>query len=662
MALAKPVISFLLILISANNVRAQDTVQLVHNKQWDSCYNMEQYASYFIDAGNNQTPDQILKAHFTSDSNIQQTMRKTLGSKKIALWVKWQLYNPSDFQEEVLLVFNRMSFFSVYLKDENKLNFLKSNFAFYTPETKNERRGAQFTVPPLQTVEVFLKFNDAYKNFAREYPVIIRPHEYRQVMKDLLEQQRYYIYTDVLFLSIISFIVIHSLAQYYFIRRKEFLWYAFYAFCVFSFFLFKFDEASWNDILFSHFPYIHKYGNNPLSYLMFYGYFRFVRTFIDFRLISIRFYKIIRTTEVILLAMAGADIILAIYNFYPIKSWAFNIIRIFLILISFYGIILLFMSKNPLSRFIAVGSGCFVTGALSAMVLSWILSGPYLGKFDPIIYMQLGMVLELICFTLGLSYKTSLIEKEKIKTQQELIIQLEENKKLQEELTIKLESRVKEQTNHIIQQQLQLEKEKEQQLTLEFTRKITEMELQLLKSQLNPHFYFNTLNNLYGLAMIAPKKAPDAILKLSDIMEYVIYDCRNDKVPVEKELRFINSYIELEKLRYDDTANISLEISGHPAGKQISPLLLVQFIENAFKHGLEEHKSNSYLKIRISLEKDLLIYESVNSMTEKEIPVTGGVGLMNVRKRLDIIYPEKHQLTINSGNNEYVVNLMIQLN
>jgi len=189
------------------------------------------------------------------------------------------------------------------------------------------------------------------------------------------------------------------------------------------------------------------------------------------------------------------------------------------------------------------------------------------------------------------------------------------------------------------------------------------MELQLLKSQLNPHFYFNTLNNLYGLAMIAPKKAPDAILKLSDIMEYIIYDCRHDRVPVEKELRFITSYIELEKLRYDDSACISLHVSGDAAGKQVSPMLLIQFIENAFKHGLEQYKTNSYLEINIAIENGSLCYQSVNSISNTANTSTGGgVGLVNLRKRLDIIYPAKHELYINEGGGKFTVQLTLQLN
>lgn len=642
--------------------RGQDTVLLFQQRGWDSAYNMEWYARYYTDSTNQQDLERVHEQPFIRDTGFFKSLRSRYGNRPVTVWVRWLIHNPSGGSEVVQLLFNRMSFLSFYYEDDTGLHFVRDNRSFISLVPKNERRSFYFTVPAGTTIKAYAKMGNAYQNFARQYPIIIRPAEFSGVVKDLLYRNRYFIYVDVLFLAIILFITLHSLAQYLFNHRKEFLLYAFYASCVFAFFLFKFDEAYYNDVFFSYFPYIHKYGNNPLSYGMFFAYYRFVRSFIDFKAIAPWFYRVIIISENILLASIIADIVLSQLNLYPAKILLFNMVRIYLVVIAFTGIWLLFRLGKPLPRFIAIGSGCFVIGALMAMVFSWLLDGPYIGRFDPIIYMQLGMVLELLCFTLGLSYKTGLVEKEKIVTQEQLIVQLRENKTLQDELTTKLEVRVREQTSHILEQQQLLEKEKEQQLTLEFTRKITEMELQLLKSQLNPHFYFNTLNNLYGLAMIAPKKAPDAILKLSDIMEYVIYDCRNDKVPVEKELRFINSYIELEKLRYDDSASISLQVSGDANGKYISPLLLIQFIENAFKHGLEQFKNNSYLKIFIALANDELYYASTNSVSEPSISLAGGVGLVNVKKRLEIIYPAKHTLQIHSDNREYTVHLTLQLN
>lgn len=657
---SKCIVCFLLILF-AFGAKGQDTVYLLQRTNWDSVYEMENYARYYVEENGVEDVRNLEAKTFIQDSDFYHTLRSTYKGRRKNAWIRWIIHNPLDHEEEVALYFHRISFFSAWYADDHGARFLKDNYAFITTLPKDERRSVRFAIAPRATVKIYVRMKNAYQNFGKRYPVIIRPAEYTTIMNEIQAAHRYFTYVDVLFLSIIFFITLHTLAQYFFNRRKEFLLYAFYAMCVFNYFLLKFDEAFYVDLFFSYLPYVAKIGNNPFSYLMFYAYYRFARSFIDFKAIAPWFLRVILVTEKLLLAAVVLDILFAQLNMYPARSMMFNIIRSYLIVMAFTGIYILFRNGKPLPRFIAVGSGCFVLGALIAMVLSWLLEGPYINRFDPIIYMQLGMVVELLCFTLGLSYKTSLIEKETIATQQQLIGQLEQNKRLQEELNTQLETRVKEQTSHILDQQQQIEKEKEQQLTLEFTKKLTEMELQLLKSQLNPHFYFNTLHNLYGLSMIAPKKAPDAILKLSDIMEYVIYDCRNDKVPLVKELRFINSYIELEKLRYDDHANIRFDVTGDPDGQQISPLLLIQFVENAFKHGLEHFNHQSHLSIAIDIQGRKLRYASVNSVSATQASSTGGVGLANVKKRLEIIYPSRHELRIHSNESEYTVELILDL-
>jgi LytS/YehU family sensor histidine kinase len=160
--------------------------------------------------------------------------------------------------------------------------------------------------------------------------------------------------------------------------------------------------------------------------------------------------------------------------------------------------------------------------------------------------------------------------------------------------------------------------------------------------------------------MIAPKKAPDAILKLSDIMEYVIYDCRHDKVPLNKEIKFLQSYVELERLRYENDACISLIIKGEMKNRYISPMLLIQFVENGFKHGMELQKADSYLAITICVENDRLQYESVNSINGQQYK-EGGIGLSSIKKRLDMLYPNQHTLDIQSGNGVFKVALDISL-
>lgn len=661
MACCKKAIAVLFCAYFAVSANSQNPIVLHEGSRWDSSFDTNLYIDCYVDATNKKDITAITKQAFISDSNFRSNLQLQYGNRFVTAWMRWIIHNPSTDSEEVLLLYHRASFLSLYVEDQKGIQLLKDNYSFFTAHTKNQRRGFQFTVPAGAIIAVYGRMYNPYRNFATGYPVIIRPEEYQSVIRKIFFDQRYFVFVDILFLSIIFFIAIHTLVQYFFNnKRKEFLLYAFYTVCVFTYFLFKFEENSYADIFFSFLPVVHKYGNNPFSYLMFFAYYRFVRSFIDFKEVAIWFYKLILVTEKVLLAAIIADIVLVLLNLAPVKFLIFDVLRSYLVLMAFVGIYLLIRSKKALSLFIAVGSGCLVLGGLISMVLSWTMEGPYYGRFDPIVYMQFGMVLELVCFTLGLSYKTSLIEKEKIDAQQQLIEQLEENRKLQDELTNKLESRVHEQTSRILSQQQQIEKEKEQQLTLGFQKKLTEMELKLLKSQLNPHFYFNTLNNLYGLSMIAPKKAPGAILKLSDIMEYVIYDCKTEKVPLEKELKFITSYIDLERLRYDEEAAIQLTIGGNCNGYLISPLLLIQFIENAFKHGMEENKRTSFLSINIQIEKGWLFYHSINSIKNHQ-RFHVGVGLENVKKRLDILYNGQHELVINKEAGIYQVNLKLML-
>ena len=575
--------------------------------------------------------------------------------------MRWVIHNTSPVTEPVLLIFDRYSFLSLFVVEGGKARFIKDNFFIFTKQTKDQRRSFQFSVPADSNVVVYARMTNPYRNYAEEDPVVIRPAEYQDVIRKMTSDNLYFVLTNVLFLSIILFIVVHTLAQYYFNnKRKEFLLYAFYGTSVFAYLLFKLEVNPFINILFSFFPFIHIYGNEILTYLMFFAYYRFVRNFIDFKEIAGWFYRAIIITEAILLVSLVADILFALLNWIYLQDLIFNALRPYLILMGLTGVFLLIRSRKPLPLFIGVGSGCLVIGALSSMLTTWIGDPHYYVGFQPIIFMQLGIVIELLCFTLGLSYKTSLIEKEKIIAQQDLITQLEENRTLQDELTNKLETRVQEQTGRLMAQQIQIEKEKEEHLTMEFQKKLTEMELQLLKSQLNPHFYFNTLNNLYGLSMIAPKKAPDAILKLSDIMEYVIYDCRSEKVPLAKELKFIKSYIDLEKLRYDEQAAIQFHIEGDSNGYLISPLLLIQFIENAFKHGLEENKSDCFLSLNIQVRDGWLFYHSINSVNLHKYE-TGGLGHESVKKRLDLLYEGQHELLIRSEDNTYEVKLKLHL-
>ena len=176
-------------------------------------------------------------------------------------------------------------------------------------------------------------------------------------------------------------------------------------------------------------------------------------------------------------------------------------------------------------------------------------------------------------------------------------------------------------------------------------------ELQLLKAQLHPHFLFNTLNNIYSFSMHGSPKAPQMILKLSSLLSYILYECRTDEVLLEKEVEVMKDYIGLEKERYGDKIDISVNIEGDIQDKYITPLLILPFLENAFKHGTSEQLERPWMSVDIAVKDHLLQCKVVNSKNEFVPFHDNGVGINNVRKRLEFLYPGKHNLTLADEGN-----------
>ncbi len=189
------------------------------------------------------------------------------------------------------------------------------------------------------------------------------------------------------------------------------------------------------------------------------------------------------------------------------------------------------------------------------------------------------------------------------------------------------------------------------------------IEKKFLQTQLNPHFLFNTLNNLYGLAIKKDDIAPDLILKLSEIMRYTLYDINVDEIPIQKEIDFIENYFQMEKLRYPADYNIVLITDNNDQNLKISPLLFFTFIENAFKYGLKSE--NPYLKIYIKTNKKN-VYFAVENDTPVSIsenrPEYGGIGIDNAKKRLSLLYMDKYTLEIMKDEHKFLVTLNIDLN
>ncbi len=195
----------------------------------------------------------------------------------------------------------------------------------------------------------------------------------------------------------------------------------------------------------------------------------------------------------------------------------------------------------------------------------------------------------------------------------------------------------------------------------ELERQNQASELALLRSQVSPHFLFNTLNNIHTLVSRESEVASDAIVKLSEIMRYMLYEANSDSVPLQKEIDYLRSYIDLQRLRIKDPGICIFRITGDPSARAVAPMLFIPFIENAFKHG-EKKSRDKGIEVDLVVEEASIRLKVTNYMPGDLAGMkdhTGGIGLRNVTRRLELLYPGKHDLTIRSDEGRFVAELII---
>lgn len=194
-------------------------------------------------------------------------------------------------------------------------------------------------------------------------------------------------------------------------------------------------------------------------------------------------------------------------------------------------------------------------------------------------------------------------------------------------------------------------------------------ELRFLKSQINPHFLFNTLNNLYALTLKKSDKAPEIVIKLSEMMRYMLYECNEKRVLLSKEVNYIKNYLDLERLRQGKNVEITFNTKGEVSDQKIAPLMFIPFLENSFKHGLNNHISTGFVNITMEIEDKKIHFFIENSKPDAPPPQdyrrsnvrSGGIGLVNVHRRLNLLYPNHYDLKIDDNPNSYAVTLHLEL-
>lgn len=202
---------------------------------------------------------------------------------------------------------------------------------------------------------------------------------------------------------------------------------------------------------------------------------------------------------------------------------------------------------------------------------------------------------------------------------------------------------------------------KKDKLGQEITVQSKETELQFLRAQLNPHFLFNSLNSIYSLVRNKSREAPEAVITLSELMRYMLYEAREEMVPLSKEIDYIKNFIDLQRFRLNDSSDLKLKIIGEYQDKRIPPLLLIPFVENAFKYGTD-FNGKTDINIKMEIYNESFFFEIKNKIgLHRKDKINSGIGLNNIENRLRLIYPDNHALRINKNDGGYSVQLELNL-
>lgn len=207
---------------------------------------------------------------------------------------------------------------------------------------------------------------------------------------------------------------------------------------------------------------------------------------------------------------------------------------------------------------------------------------------------------------------------------------------------------------------------RDQQRTQQLEQEKLQAELKFLKAQVHPHFLFNTLNNLYALTLKQSQDAPEVVLKLSDLLDYMLYECNADWVPLRKEIKLVEDYIALERIRYGKRLEISFDIRGEVENQMIAPMMILPFVENSFKHGVSEELHQSWVSMDLTVKRESLTLKVENSKSkngehEDRFDYKQGIGLKNVQRRLDLLYEGEYDLNVLDTEESYLVVLKLNL-
>jgi hypothetical protein len=526
-------------------------------------------------------------------------------------WLKASVFNDQESATFLDLDFRAADSINVFAQNADTTIFLRTG-----PYT-DVRNWLYPEEPGL--VPVYLKSHQALTLYIRLWSDTGRPFSMQNIyaqtrarsLQTSVEGYRNFIGRiefNGFFLGAVAFTMLFFLFIFIKVRKTVFLLYALYLLGagVYAIVVKTLPYSFLPKIAYLNYPLTYKLGE-PVQYLFFAAYVAFGKSLLD---MDARYEWLNRITKFFIASLVSAGILLLGYNFYhfdyKLQQQAFVFSRMIILPVSFLLLLWIIIAvHNPVKWFFIAGSSLFFVGSLFAVIVDPKSRHLFFGEmgFNPVVSFKTGILLESLCFALALGYKLRLAQIEKDSASDAYIKQLELNKKMAASENERLEKMVIERTEAVIEKTRLIEEQKQTQLQATFDRQLSEMEMSALRSQMNPHFIFNSLNSIrYQILKKDYDSAAIYLTRFSKLLRYILQNSREHTVSLADEIEINKLYVQLESLRFDQGLEFRLDISGQVDISEIMvPSMLLQpYIENAVKHGLVPSKKETK-KLTISV-------------------------------------------------------------
>jgi len=535
-----------------------------------------------------------------------------------AVWIRFQLENTTE-ETVKTYIFSLSNYSDIYFQNEGDYVHLKNGNLRALKERSNKKEHffTEIALAPLQQSWCYIKLSSEYVN--RNYPVLYSRLHYLDFVNDLRARESHsvaFIYTYLISLCcVFSF----AFVFYFRLRQRIYFYYLSYLFfqIIYALLVLRYTQASVVNLAL-HIPEFSHYIFEPVQFTFIGFYIFFILHLLEIKTFDLKLSKILGAFGIFCFTYAFLRFIFDYFWGEPeINNLIFAVVRMVVLPLNFVLFFwIIYKVKHPLLKYFIFGQSLFFLGALLSSIVSYtemfevpgnIFNFPYSQN----IIFQAGLLGEVFCFSIALGESVFLIQKEKDDASQKLIEQLQLNQKMQENMRIELDKQVKEKTNELIKLYSEIEKQKEKQIEDSFTERLRNMEMLALRSQMNPHFIFNSLNALKNLVMMSREE--DAIQYLDNfsvLLRTILQNSSKNTITVEEELEILELYLSLEKSRLGENFSYTIYCNSREELSQytIPPLLLQPFVENAIWHGLQpSEKTDKRLSVIFDTEQKLRI-------------------------------------------------------